>query len=143
MQIRVIKHVRKVYGCRGCETAPIIADKPAQVIEKSMASPTWLELNLHYDNLEPVPGASYRVDFGDGSTREGVLDDDGFARLEDVPKGPAKVYYGEDPRPFSRESVTIVQNSDEKVNEDLRKLGLDPDQIDLQALVEKAAGRLT
>jgi transposase len=30
MQIRVIKHIRKVYGCRGCETAPVTADKPAQ-----------------------------------------------------------------------------------------------------------------
>ncbi|WP_339421418.1 IS66 family transposase zinc-finger binding domain-containing protein, partial [Pseudomonas sp. RL_105y_Pfl1_103] len=38
MQIRVIKHIRKVYGCRGCEAAPITADKPAQLIEKSMAS---------------------------------------------------------------------------------------------------------
>jgi len=28
MQIHVIKHVRKVYGCRDCETAPVIADKP-------------------------------------------------------------------------------------------------------------------
>lgn len=33
MQIRVIKHVRKVYGCRECETAPVTADKPAQLIE--------------------------------------------------------------------------------------------------------------
>ncbi|MBX8488233.1 type VI secretion system tip protein VgrG, partial [Pseudomonas cichorii] len=127
--------------------APLIpglaaADRAGQLMKAAKANPTWLELNLHYDNLEPVPGASYRVEFADGSTREGVLDDDGFARLEDVPKGPAKVYYGEDPRPFSRESVAVVQSTDEKVNEDLRKLGLDPDQVDLQALVEKAAGRL-
>ncbi|ORC57316.1 hypothetical protein BZK31_20575, partial [Pseudomonas floridensis] len=33
MQIRVIKHVRKIYSCRDCETAPVTADKPAQVIE--------------------------------------------------------------------------------------------------------------
>ncbi|MBX8575972.1 type VI secretion system tip protein VgrG [Pseudomonas cichorii] len=127
--------------------APLIpglaaADRAGQLMKAAKANPTWLELNLHYDNLEPVPGASYRVEFADGSTREGVLDDDGFARLEDVPKGSAKVYYGEDPRPFSRESVAVVQSTDEKVNEDLRKLGLDPDQVDLQALVEKAAGRL-
>ena len=37
MQIRVIKHIRKVYGCRGRENAPVTADKPAQLIEKSMA----------------------------------------------------------------------------------------------------------
>lgn len=35
MQIRVIKHVRKVYGCRDCEAAPVTADKPAQLIEKA------------------------------------------------------------------------------------------------------------
>ncbi len=38
MQTRVIKHIRKVYGCRGCETPPVTADKLAQLIEKSMAS---------------------------------------------------------------------------------------------------------
>ncbi len=42
MQIRVIKHIRKIYVCRGCETAPVTADKPAQLIEKSMASPSVL-----------------------------------------------------------------------------------------------------
>lgn len=44
MQIRVIKHIRKVYACRGCETAPVTADKPAQLIEKSMASPSVLAM---------------------------------------------------------------------------------------------------
>lgn len=29
MQIRVIKHVRNVYGCSDCETAPVTADEPA------------------------------------------------------------------------------------------------------------------
>ncbi|GGU69574.1 hypothetical protein GCM10009504_28430 [Pseudomonas laurentiana] len=38
MQIRVIKHIRKIYGCCGCESAPVTADKPAQLIEKSLAT---------------------------------------------------------------------------------------------------------
>src|SRR5690606_35774744 len=46
MQVRVIKHIRKVYGCRGCESAPVTADKPAQLIEKSMASPSVLAMLL-------------------------------------------------------------------------------------------------
>lgn len=46
MQIRVIKHIRKVYGCRDCETAPVTADKPAQLIEKSIASPSALAMLL-------------------------------------------------------------------------------------------------
>ncbi|RMT30309.1 hypothetical protein ALP48_02526 [Pseudomonas syringae pv. solidagae] len=44
MQIRVLKHIRKVYGYRGCETAPVTAE--AQLIEKSMASPSVLAMLL-------------------------------------------------------------------------------------------------
>jgi hypothetical protein len=29
MQVRVIKHIRKTYACKGCEAAPVTADKPA------------------------------------------------------------------------------------------------------------------
>ncbi|MDF0729317.1 IS66 family transposase, partial [Pseudomonas entomophila] len=55
MQIRVIKHIRKVYGCRGCETAPVIADKPAQLIEKSMASPSVLAMLLTTKYVDGLP----------------------------------------------------------------------------------------
>ena len=40
MQVRVIRHIRKTYACKACETAPVTADKPAQLIEKSLASST-------------------------------------------------------------------------------------------------------
>lgn len=71
---------------------PRLADaaKAGAVVEAGKANPTWLELNLHHSNLEPVAGASYRADFADGSSREGVLDGKGFARLEDVPPGRLK-----------------------------------------------------
>ena len=117
-------------------------DKAGNLLDRANANPTWLELNLHYRNLEPVPGAAYRVEFTDGSVCEGVLDADGFARLEDVPPGPAKVWYGEDPRPFVRKPIKAVEVTEESIENDLRKLGLDPNQVDLQALVEQAAGRL-
>ncbi|WP_122853313.1 IS66 family transposase [Pseudomonas viridiflava] len=55
MQIRVIKHVRKVYGCRDCETAPVTADKPAQLIEKSMASPSVLAMLLTTKYVDGLP----------------------------------------------------------------------------------------
>lgn len=35
MQIRVIKHVRKVYDCRDCKAAPVTAGKPGQLVKKS------------------------------------------------------------------------------------------------------------
>jgi transposase len=55
MQIRVIKHIRKVYGCRGCETAPVTADKAAQLIEKSMASPSALAMLLTTKYVDGLP----------------------------------------------------------------------------------------
>ena len=55
MQIRVIKHIRKVYACRGCETAPVTADKPAQLIEKSMASPSVLAMLLTTKYVDGLP----------------------------------------------------------------------------------------
>lgn len=55
MHIRVIKHIRKVYACRDCETAPVTADKPAQVIEKSMASPSVLAMLLTTKYVDGLP----------------------------------------------------------------------------------------
>ena len=55
MQIRVIRHVRKVYGCRVCEAAPVTADKPAQLIEKSMASPSVLAMLLTTKYVDGLP----------------------------------------------------------------------------------------
>jgi len=44
MQTRAIIHVRKIYGCRDCQTSPITADRLVQLIEKSMAIPSALAM---------------------------------------------------------------------------------------------------
>jgi len=49
------RHIRKVYGCRGCETAPVTADKPAQLIEKSMTSPSVLAMLLTTKSVDGLP----------------------------------------------------------------------------------------
>lgn len=54
MQIRVIKHIRKIYPCRGVQTAPVI-DKPAQLIEKSMASPSVLTMSMTTKYVDGLP----------------------------------------------------------------------------------------
>jgi transposase len=55
MQIRVIKRVREVYGCRDGETAQVTADKSAQLIEKSMASSCVLTMLLTTKYVDGVP----------------------------------------------------------------------------------------
>ena len=55
MQVRVIKHIRKTYACKGCEAAPVTADKPAQLIEKSLASPSVLAMLLSTKYVDGIP----------------------------------------------------------------------------------------
>ena len=65
----------------------------------------------------------------------------GHARLEDVPLGSAGIYYGEDARPASVESVTARKVDRAAIEEELRKAGYNPDDIDLGALLQQLAGR--
>jgi len=64
-----------------------------------------LELNLTDDNLKSVPYAPYKVVFENGTTMAGKLDGSGHAVLRDVPDGTAKVFFGEDARPFTPQPV--------------------------------------
>ncbi|MBO1518011.1 DUF2345 domain-containing protein, partial [Psychrobacter halodurans] len=74
-----------------------VSGLPSNILDEP---PTFIELNYLHDDETPVSSAPYRVEFADGSIREGILDENGFARLEGVPKGQAHVYYGEDPADF-------------------------------------------
>ncbi|MBQ1763824.1 MAG: DUF2345 domain-containing protein, partial [Aquincola sp.] len=58
----------------------------------------WMELRYTYPDKKPVAGAPYKLVFANGEVRQGELDDQGFARLEDVPDAQAFVEYGEDRR---------------------------------------------
>jgi transposase len=55
MQIRVLKHIRTIYACSGREAAPVTADKPAQLIEKSLASPSVLAMLLTTKYVDGLP----------------------------------------------------------------------------------------
>lgn len=55
MQVRVIRHIRKTYACKACDTAPVTADKPAQVIEKILASPSVLAMLLTTKYADGIP----------------------------------------------------------------------------------------
>jgi len=70
MQVRVIRHIRKTYACKACETAPVTADKPAQLIEKSLASPSVLAMLLTTKYADGIP--LYR--FERMLSRHGVAD---------------------------------------------------------------------
>ncbi|QXH49161.1 hypothetical protein KSS94_14470 [Pseudomonas fakonensis] len=105
------------------------------------SAPTWLELNFHYANLEPVAHAPYRIVFADGSVMDGTLDAQGFARLENVPEGEAMIYYGEDPRPFVRPGIVTLDLAAQGLGAELEEIELDPD--DLPVVAQYVTGRVT
>ncbi|WP_172196940.1 type VI secretion system Vgr family protein [Niveibacterium sp. COAC-50] len=47
----------------------------------------WLDLELRGWEAEPLQNVPYTVTFADGSQRRGVLDANGYAHLENIPKG--------------------------------------------------------
>lgn len=59
--------------------------------------PTLLELDYRYRDLTPVVGAPYIVRFNDGTVREGVLDGQGRAQIENPPDA-GRVFFGYDSR---------------------------------------------
>ena len=121
--------------------AASIAQNINQGLEHLTGEGHWLELNLHYPNLEPVPGAAYRAVFSDGSQAEGNLDEEGFARLEGIPEGPVKIYYGEDPRPYLRLPIRALAADPQQLEQELEELELEPAEVDLPTLLLEASHR--
>ena len=121
------------------------ASAPAQIeaLPQGLAGekPNFIELNYHDENLQPLAGYPYRVVFDDGSVRTGTLDANGHARMDGVPNKAAEVFFGESLKPYAMQSASTVAVTDEALAQDLRRLGLDIHRVDLQALVQREAGR--
>jgi len=57
----------------------------------------YIELAYHYDDIDKTPAAyvPYTLKFADNSTRNGTLDEKGYALEDLVPVGPVSVQYGD------------------------------------------------
>ncbi|NTX09710.1 carboxypeptidase regulatory-like domain-containing protein [Myxococcus sp. CA056] len=64
--------------------------KPA---EASIEEPTWLVIELTDEGGKPVPNARYMVTLPDGTTREGTLNKNGYARVDGVNPGESQVSF--------------------------------------------------
>ncbi|UXU90009.1 type VI secretion system Vgr family protein [Burkholderia sp. S-53] len=102
-----------------------------------------LELNLTDDNLKAVPQAPYKVVFENGTTLAGKLDGNGHAVLRDVPDGTAKVFFGEDARPFTPPPAPApTELAQPDVLKELHAAGHDGiTQENLYSLFKKFSGR--
>ncbi|MCP3136408.1 carboxypeptidase-like regulatory domain-containing protein [Pyxidicoccus xibeiensis] len=61
--------------------------------ERPIEEPTWLAITLKDEQGQPVPHARYVVTLPDGSTREGVLSKNGYARVDGVNPGKCQVSF--------------------------------------------------
>ncbi len=114
---------------------------PSLPVGSAGVAPLELELNHHWPDLTPVAGAPYRVVFADGTQRTGTLDSQGHAKLTGIPAGHVDVFYGEDPRAPALASARAVTLTDEGLAADLKKLGFDPDEVDIDKFLAHASGR--
>ena len=101
----------------------------------------WLNLSLQHPDLTPAPGADYKVLFADGTLRTGKLDGQGKARLEGVPLGPARVYFGEDARTPALPPIKAVRVDMTGLEQELRQAAHNPEEIDIAALLQHFSGR--
>jgi type VI secretion system secreted protein VgrG len=67
------------------------ASLPALPVGGLGMAPNWIEIKGHYaDELKALAGSDVLVKFGDGTSRTGTLDDNGYLRMDGVPAGPVK-----------------------------------------------------
>jgi hypothetical protein len=81
---------RPVLTPRPWPEPPPARPEPAPVEEV-----TWLAIELKDEEGKPVPHARYLVTLPDGSTREGTLNKNGYARVDGVNPGQCQVTFPE------------------------------------------------
>lgn len=74
--------------------------EPAAPVRPQPPRPTeeethWIEIVLLGEDEEPLPGFKWTIELPDGELREGVLDERGRARLDDIPGGTCRVSFPE------------------------------------------------
>jgi hypothetical protein len=56
---------------------------------------TWIAIQLVGEDEKPIPGVAYRIILTDGSTAEGVLDEEGSAHLSGIDPGTCVITFPE------------------------------------------------
>lgn len=54
---------------------------------------TWIAIQMVGEDEKPIPGIAYRIILTDGSTAEGVLDEEGSARVDNIDPGTCVITF--------------------------------------------------
>jgi type VI secretion system secreted protein VgrG len=83
-----------------------------------MGVKNYLELNLHWPDLEPAVGAPYYLAFANGAEITGKLDEKGYARIDNPPDQEYEAWFGEDARKAKTE-FDEPEHSNMEINAEL------------------------
>jgi hypothetical protein len=87
--LRAYRIVPKLSGAGVVEVSePPPSEPPPPVEEK-----TWIAIVLTDEDKRPVPFRRYRIELPDASIREGILDENGRARIAGIDPGSCKVSF--------------------------------------------------
>jgi hypothetical protein len=68
--------------------------KPPQTEEEKEKKKSWIEIELRDESGKPIPGEPYELVLPDGQVvASGTLDENGFARVDGIEPGQAKVHF--------------------------------------------------
>jgi len=78
----------------------------------------YLELKLVDDDDNPIPEVDYKITLPDGTNKEGKLDENGEAKLEDIPPGKIEIKYSDvAPEAEVKEHSDEVEDDDSEIYE--------------------------
>jgi hypothetical protein len=85
----LLRRVQTVAAASGSDEPAITPLQMKALMEE--ASRTWVGIRLVEENGEPVPDTKYKLTLSDASVRNGVLDDEGYARVDGIVAGACRV----------------------------------------------------
>ncbi|MDO1510026.1 hypothetical protein Q0X79_11755, partial [Neisseria sp. MVDL18-041461] len=83
-----------------------------------------VDIYYTYDDLMPVVNAPFDVHFEDGTIISGVLDENGYAHIEDAPNGRFHVVFGEDIREWKPVQEKKKQDESAYTEEEIHRVWL-------------------
>jgi hypothetical protein len=89
--LRAYRIVPKLSGAGVAEISEIPPSEPPPPVEEK----TWISIVLTDADKRPVPFRRYHIELPDESVREGMLDENGRARLQGIDPGTCKVSFPE------------------------------------------------
>ena len=66
---------------------------PAVFFRKLLQEKTFVEFQLLNDREEPIPNDAYKLTLPDGAVITGVLDENGFVYVANVPRGSCSIKF--------------------------------------------------